>query len=152
MKQQVVTLLLYNLLLALCLSITSCGDGCNDDGSSYSSKMESAGYYIYFLENDTLNTITSVYYPQVDKTLPLNTWSSKTVKYLYGFDENTIVLNYKYPDLRPSDTIVITAKIKGLEEVPCRSEYMVQYEKIEVKQHPFKEIRTSNDAITVIKR
>lgn len=134
-----------------CLLIQSCGDSCNESMST-SYQMKSASYSIEFLENDTLNTIYSVHYPQVNKTVVYDALSERLVNYLYGYDENIVVLNYAYPNLRPSDTLVVNAKIKGLEEVTCESDYMVNYGKIDVKKHPFTEIITSDNKLAVVRR
>lgn len=151
MRQKYLLGLFWINAIINCIGLQSCSDGCMEGDTDKG--VPSAYFTIVFKENDTLNLIEKVHYPQINKTVSYSNWAAKEIKYLYGFDENIIVLNYKYPSLRSSDTLVVDASIiKGIEEAPCSNEYLVKYAKVAVKKHPFNEIVTNETTLTVIKR
>lgn len=121
--------------LFLIILLGACSSPCD-----HQFEPQSVTFRITLTSSDTMNMVATIHYPQINKTEIVN-GTKLNPKYLYGFNETAVVVNYKYDTINIADTLIVKSDPKQLNFSECsKTNYYPEYGPIEIVSSSFSNI------------
>jgi len=142
MKQRTI-IAIYCLIIS---SLYACqSDPCGDYKPP---KSASVKFVIVFDPKDTMNLVKDIYYPQLNKKIPV---SATTIyaNFIYQFDETLVVLNYAHDTINKADSITVKSSVSHFAYNECTHEYIPYFKPLELVGSTFSSATASASGLTV---